>query len=300
MPRVRNSVLAMAVMACAMVSAPAFAQSGCRLVVESGPEFWTMQYDPFQQDAAVKEFDLAVSNQGEEGCSAVSRVELRAEEFGLVHEGAPQRIAYALVDERAGADVTPRAGRSARRFGARPMTLGPGERGLMRFSFQVAPSDTPAAGVYSQNAFIVLESPDGQQLTRKPVSLNIEVLSAAVMGLKGEFRRLGGVATLDLGELSEGARSLRTTLYVLSTAGYAVSVASENQGRLRQGATDWYVPYSLVLGDQDMDMARGGRLEVVSLRARFDDYPLTIRIGSLAGQKAGEYRDTITFTIAAL
>lgn len=300
MSHVRSSALAVAVMTTALVAGPAAAQSGCRLVIESGADFWAMSYDPFRQDAAVKDFDIAVLNQGDAACSAVTRVELRAEEFGLTHSVTTQRIAYALVDERAGADVTPRAGQSARRLSARPLTLAPGERGLMRFSFQVAPSETPAAGVYSQNAYIVLESQDGQVLARRPLSLNMEVPSAAVMGLKGEFRRTGGVATLDLGELSEGSRSLRTTLYVLSTAGYSVSVSSANRGKLRQGSAEWYIPYDLALGDRDMQLAQGGRLDVVSRRARLDDYPLTIRIGSVVGSRAGEYKDTLTFTIAAI
>ncbi|PZU57708.1 MAG: hypothetical protein DI552_07880, partial [Brevundimonas sp.] len=168
------------------------------------------------------------------------------------------------------------------------------------FSFTAAPSETLSAGLYSQNAFISLETPEGQTLAEKPVTLSIEVPSAAVMGLKGEFRRTGGTATIDLGELTQGVRPLRTTLYVLSTAGYSVSVSSENRGRLRQGASEWYVPYALALGDRDMDLGRGGRLDVVSRRARLDDYPLTISVGSVAGKRAGDYSDILTFTVAAL
>ncbi|WP_288759289.1 hypothetical protein [uncultured Brevundimonas sp.] len=306
MTRVRTAVLMTAAAAATLIgAAPALAQSlaqsqGCRLSVESGADNWAMRYDPFDQDVAVQEFDVAVVNQGDAPCTAVSRVELRGEQFGLTHEAGGQRMAYALVDERGGADVTPRAGQSARRIGVRPLKLAAGERGLMRFSFTAAPSETLSAGLYSQNAFISLETPEGQTLAEKPVTLSIEVPSAAVMGLKGEFRRTGGTATIDLGELTQGVRPLRTTLYVLSTAGYSVSVSSENRGRLRQGASEWYVPYALALGDRDMDLGRGGRLDVVSRRARLDDYPLTISVGSVAGKRAGDYSDILTFTVAAL
>ena len=300
MTRVRTAVL-MTAAATLIGAAPALAQSqGCRLSVESGADNWAMRYDPFDQDVAVQEFDVAVVNQGDGPCTAVSRVELRGEQFGLVNEAGAQRMAYALVDERGGADVTPRAGQSARRIGVRPLNLAAGERGLMRFSFTAAPSETVSAGLYSQNAFIGLETPEGQTLAEKPVTLSIEVPSAAVMGLKGEFRRTGGTATIDLGELTQGVRQLRTTLYVLSTAGYSVSVSSENRGRLRQGASEWYVPYGLVLGDRDMDLSRGGRVDVVSRRARLDDYPLTISVGSTTGKRAGDYSDILTFTVAAL
>ncbi|MBD3837461.1 hypothetical protein [Brevundimonas sp.] len=302
MTRVRTAVLMTAAAAATLIgAAPALAQSqGCRLSVESGADNWAMRYDPFDQDVAVQEFDVAVVNQGDAPCTAVSRVELRGEQFGLTHDAGGQRMAYALVDERGGADVTPRAGQSARRIGVRPLKLAAGERGLMRFSFTAAPSETLSAGLYSQNAFISLETPEGQTLAEKPVTLSIEVPSAAVMGLKGEFRRTGGTATIDLGELTQGVRQLRTTLYVLSTAGYSVSVSSENRGRLRQGASEWYVPYALALGDRDMDLGRGGRLDVVSRRARLDDYPLTISVGPTAGKRAGDYSDILTFTVAAL
>lgn len=302
MTRVRTAVLMTAAAAATLIgAAPALAQSqGCRLSVESGADNWAMRYDPFDQDVAVQEFDVAVVNQGDAPCTAVSRVELRGEQFGLTHDAGGQRMAYALVDERGGADVTPRAGQSARRIGVRPLKLAAGERGLMRFSFTAAPSETLSAGLYSQNAFISLETPEGQTLAEKPVTLSIEVPSAAVMGLKGEFRRAGGTATIDLGELTQGVRQLRTTLYVLSTAGYSVSVSSENRGRLRQGASEWYVPYALALGDRDMDLGRGGRLDVVSRRARLDDYPLTISVGPTAGKRAGDYSDILTFTVAAL
>lgn len=302
MTRVRTAVLMTAAAAATLIgAAPALAQSqGCRLSVESGADNWAMRYDPFDQDVAVQEFDVAVVNQGDAPCTAVSRVELRGEQFGLTHDAGGQRMAYALVDERGGADVTPRAGQSARRIGVRPLKLAAGERGLMRFSFTAAPSETLSAGLYSQNAFISLETPEGQTLAEKPVTLSIEVPSAAVMGLKGEFRRTGGTATIDLGELTQGVRQLRTTLYVLSTAGYSVSVSSENRGRLRQGASEWYVPYALALGDRDMDLGRGGRLDVISRRARLDDYPLTISVGPTAGKRAGDYSDILTFTVAAL
>lgn len=305
MSRSRTSALLLAAAAAAtatlMAAAPTqAAPGGCRLVIESGADQWMMRYEPFDQDVALQEFDVAVVNQGDTPCSAVSRVELRGEQFGLFNDAGAQRMPYALVDEAGGADVTPRSGQSARRIGVRPLNLAPGERGLIRFSFTAAPAETLSAGTYSQNAFINLETTDGQPLAEKPVVLSLQVPSAAVMGLKGEFRRNGGTPTIDLGELTTGVRQLRTTLYVLSTAGYSVSVASQNRGRLRQGASEWYVPYGLALGDRDMDLSRGGRVDVVSRRARLDDYPLTISVGATAGKRAGDYSDILTFTVAAL
>ncbi|MFK4057518.1 hypothetical protein [Brevundimonas sp. NPDC046655] len=299
----KSQALALAAVAMAFVAMPGMASAkagDCKLAIESAAEQWLLRYDPFDQDAADDTFDVAVVNRGAGACNISARVELRAEPFGLVSETGGQRLDYALVDERGGADVTPRAGQSARRVGARSLALAPGERGLLRFSFSAAPTSVPAAGRYAQRAYLNLES-DGQLLAEKPVTLGLEVPKAAVMGLKGELRRSrGGAATIDLGDLTEGRRNLRTSLYVMSTAGYSVSVRSENRGRLRQGSTDWYVPYGLSLGERTMDLARGARFEVVSQNARVDDYALTIDVGSIAGKRAGDYSDTLTFTVAAL
>jgi hypothetical protein len=35
-------------------------------------------------------------------------------------------------------------------------------------------------------------------------------------------------------------------------------------------------------------------------QARNDDYPLTVRIGDTSGKRAGDYSDTLTFTVAAI
>ena len=275
------------------------AQPGCLLVVETGPDQWVVNYDPFVDTSVERQFDLAVVNRGDRPCTGVVGMDLRGEPFGLRRAGASERLAYAVVDERASADITPRAGMNARRVGARPVSLTSGERAMLRFSLVVDPSTLPDAGLYTQAAFITLDHPNGTPLAEKPVTLAVRVPSVAMMGLKGEFRRSGGMATVNLGQLSEGARPLNTTLYVLSTAGYSVSVSSANDGRLRQAATDWYVPYTLTVGDTAIDLSAPKALNIQSARARSDDYPLAVSLGSVRGLRAGEYTDTVTFTIAA-
>ncbi len=276
------------------------AQPGCRLVVESGPDQWVLNYNPFSDTTASREFDLAIVNRGTGPCTAVVGVDLRGETFGLTQGGAGDRLTYALIDERGGTDLTPRAGESGRRVGSRPVNLTPGERALLRFSLTVSSSELLSAGLFSQAAFITLEHPNGTPLAEKPVTLGVRVASAAMMGLKGEFQRSGGVPTIDLGVLTQGARSLNTTLYVLSTSGYRVTVSSANNGQLRQGRSDWYLPYTLIVGDRSVDLSSARDREVVSSQARSDDYPLGINLLSVSGRRAGEYTDTITFTVAAL
>jgi hypothetical protein len=276
------------------------AQGRCELVIEGSPTEWVINHNPLTDTQATRQFDLSVVNRGEGPCTAVVSVDLRGEPFGLSHSGAPERLPYVLVEESGPTDLTPRAGESRRAVETRPVNLGPGERALLRFSLSINTGEALAAGLYSQTAYIQIDHPNGAPWTERPVTLGVRVASAALMGLKGEFTRVGGVATINLGQLSEGSRPLNTSLYVLSTSGYAVSVSSANGGRLRQGSSEWYIPYRLAVGDRPIDLSAPGRIEVVSTRPRFDDYPLAVSIGSVAGRRAGDYSDVVTFTIAAI
>lgn len=276
------------------------AQPRCGLVFETGPDQWIIQYDPLIETAATRQFDLAVVNRGDGPCTTGDvEVDLRGEPFGLALEGDPTRLPYILVNEDGPSDLTPRAGENQRRIESKPVNLKPGERKLLRFSLSISAAEMLSAGLYSQNVYVRINHPGGSALAERPVSLGVRVASAALMGLKGEFTRVGGVPTIDLGVLNDGDRSLNTSLYVLSTSGYAVSVSSANGGRLRQGDSGWYVPYALQVGDRAVDLSRPSRWDVVSTRSRFDDYPLSVSIGSVAGRRAGSYSDVVTFTIAA-
>lgn len=277
------------------------AQPRCGLVIESsGGDQWIINHDPLASSQAVRQFDLEVVNRGDGPCTGVASVDLRGEPFGLAKEGETTRLPYSLISEDGPVDLTPRTGQNQRRPESRPFNLRPGEREILRFTFSVNVADALAAGLYSQTVYLGITHPNGSPWAERPITLGLRVASTALIGLKGEFTRSGGVANINLGALVEGDRSLNTTLYVLSTSGYSVSVSSANAGRLRQGQTEWYIPYSLGVGDRRVDLTRPSQLDVVSVRPRFDDYPLSVTIGSTAGRRAGDYSDTVTFTVAAL
>ena len=87
---------------------------------------------------------------------------------------------------------------------------------------------------------------------------------------------------------------------MLSTGGYRVTVSSENNGRLKHKDAQWFVDYRLTLGRHSLDLSSPDGFEIVSNRARFDNYPVKIEIGETAGKRAGNYTDTVTFTVAAI
>ncbi len=279
---------------------PGSAQPRCDVVIESGGGQWVIEHDPLTSSQAMRQFDLAVVNRGSAPCTGVASVDLRGDPFGLAKEGETTRLPYSLVSEDGPVDLTPRTGQNQRRPESRPFNLRPGERVPMRFTVSANVADTLSAGLYSQTVFLGITHPNGSLWAERPITLGLRVASTALIGLKGEFTRSGGVANINLGPLSEGDRPLNTTLYVLSTSGYTVSVSSANGGRLRQGQTEWYIPYTLGVGDRKVNLSRPSQLDVVSVRSRFDDYPLSVTIGSTAGRRAGDYSDIVTFTVAAL
>lgn len=292
----RPSLAAVAA-AFALIAMPAQA---CDLNIEGAAQTWRIAYNPFAQDDALRQFDVALVNTGGSACIGAFSTRLDGELYGLTQSGRAERVAYAIVEDRSGSDITPRSGFSARQTAAPPVALAPGERMLVRFSVAAAPTTLLTAGLYSQTLDLAVETAEGLPLAQRAVTIALDVESAAVMGIKGEVQRSNRGAIIDLGALTEGRRNLAASVYVLSTESYSVSITSANEGNLRLGDTDWLIPYGIALGPHPVDLLQGDRVEVVSREARSDDYPLTISVGSVAGKRAGEYSDVLTLTVAAL
>lgn len=277
------------------------AEAECRLTLQPAQAEWSIPHDPFEEAMVERDFDVIAINQGDTPCSGRIAFDLKGEAYGLSLDGGGRdRVAYALVDERSSSDVTPRAGVTARRLNSRSVNVAPGERELLRFSFVARSDELLSAGDYSQTVFLSVDDMDGLPIAERSIVLNIAVPAVAVMGLKGEFQRSKGVATINLGELTQGPRDLNTSLYVLSTGGYSIAISSANSGRLRQASSEWSVDYGLSLGRTAVNLAQGDRIEKPSRFWQADDYPLTLTVGDVSARRAGDYTDTITFTVAAI
>ncbi len=297
---VRNSLMAAAAALGAMALAgQASAQAKCNLNIDPGTDQWIIRYNPLEDDSAVRDFDLALINSGQTPCNGRFNVSLRGEPFGLGAPGTSVRVPYAMRDEQSGADLTPRSGTSGTVTGSLIHVPKEG-RELARIRVAVQPPGNLAYGRYTQTAYIALQAPNGDVHAERPVTLVLEAAAATVIGLKGEFTRQNGIPTISLGDLSQGTRALNTSVYVHSTAGYRVSVTSQNLGKLRQAGTNWSIDYGLQLGARDVNLTAPYSFNVVSAQARRDDYPLTVRIGDTTGKRAGDYSDILTFTVAAI
>lgn len=284
----------------ALIPDQASAQAKCNLTIQPALDQWVIRYNPLEDEVAQRSFDVLLVNSGGTPCNGNILASLQGEAFGLTAPGGANRVRYTLVDvDYGGVDITPRSGESARRNGT-SISVKQGEQLPARITFAAFPEAGVAQGRYTQVANLFVEQANGTIHATRPVTLVLDLAAAAAIGLKGEFSRPNGTPVIDLGELTEGARPLNTALYVHSTGGYRVSVTSANRGRLRQGATAWYVDYNLKVGAQDINLQRTDTINVVSQTARRDDYPLTVRIGDVSGKRAGEYSDTLTFTVAAI
>lgn len=272
----------------------------CEVLIEPQLSQWTIRYNPLEDEVAVRSFDIRLENKGRKKCRGNLDVSLRNSPFGLSSQRGNERIRYVLQQiEPSGPNLTPSSGESPRRPGG-SIELGRRESRLVRVTFAASPAEDVSAGSYTQTVFVGFGEGRDRGHSGRPVVLALDVAAAAAIGLKGEFSRPNGTPVIDLGELTEGPRPLNTALYVHSTGGYRVSISSANRGRLRQGATAWYVDYKLKVGAQNINLERADDFNVVSQTARRDDYPLAVRIGDVSGKRAGEYSDTLTFTVAAI
>ncbi|MET4684906.1 hypothetical protein [Brevundimonas faecalis] len=277
----------------------AAAQAKCALTIDSTSDQWVIRYNPLEDDVAVREFDLTLRNSGGTPCNGRINTSLRGEAYGLTSPGSSVRVPYGMRDQQSGANITPTSGQSNINSG--PQLQVPRE-GQVVAKIQVAvnPPANLGYGRYTQTVYISLRAANGEVHAEEPIVLVLEAAPAAIIGLKGEFTRQGGTPTIDLGQLTQGVRTLNTSVYVHSTGGYRMSVTSQNQGRLRQTGTAWYIDYGLKLGTRPVNMTAPYSFDVVSSQARNDDYPLTISVGDTAGKRAGDYSDILTFTIAAI
>lgn len=291
-----------AVGAAAIISAllsPAVA-SACVISIEPAQDELILAHNPLESDVAQGIIEVAIVNRGEIECAGTIGASLLGERYGLRAAADARPIFYRLVDEKAGADITPQGGRYLARSGGYAIRLGPGERSLELVSFTAATDGMVSEGRYTQFLNLELTSREGVPLGARPVTVGVEIIPAAQIGLKGAVTRSRGSGSVDLGELEPGVKDLPVSLYVVTTGGYRVSISSENQGRLKHQSAQWFIDYRMQVGRYDLDLTREAAFEISSDRARMDDYPVRIEIGQTGAKRAGAYLDRVTFTVAPL
>lgn len=291
----------------AFAALPAQAQSGlaarpaaCQLRIDSSASNWIIQgYDPFGSTSPIATFDLTFSNDGRAACAFNPVFLLDQESFGLTSEGRTGRIGYTLLDQFNNTNVTPTSGRTIQGVTTRPVVVTPGGQQIVRYQLAVNEDAIRADGSFTQRVTVSAEARGtGQQLASRSLVLGINVLPSAVLGLSGAYRRSGGQALVDLGDLTEGVSQVPLQLRVSSTRAYRVDVESRNQGQLQLVGTDWSIPYQLVIGNQTMPLTGISTYQSGGNGPMTDSLPMQFVIGSVAGKRAGVYTDLLTVSVA--
>ena len=226
----------------------------CRILVSPAPPSWEISgFDPFGDTIPDATFSVNFLNQSDLECEFLPNFELTQPPFGL-SKGTGARITYAILDLNESQDVTPRAGRSQRRSGLRPLTLGPRETRSVLYRLVIDPSQIRSAGTFSQELTLEAQDPEFRSLGGAPISIGLNVLPSARIGLAGAYTINDGQAVVDLGQLRPGPAPVPLNLRVNSTGKYDITVSSANSGLLRLGTSEWTIPYDMVIGDQAINL----------------------------------------------
>ena len=297
------------ILAAFALPAPAWAQGNaggqtsgpdCRVRINAAPSAWMIQgYDPFSGALPEDVFGVTFTNDSEGECRFTPLFTVDQPPFGLSkHTGNP--IRYVLISLSDSQDVTPRLGHSVRRPNQREIVLAPNESKTLLYRLAADPNDVKDAGTFTQE--VILEAQDGDLTsvggTRLVLGLN--VLPSARIGLSGAYTMSDGHAVVDLGELREGPAPVPLQVRVNSTGRYSLDVSSANAGRLRLGMSDWFVPYSLSVGGQKVNLSGTDTLSgPTGGGLTRDSLPIHFVINDVDDRRAGTYSDVISISVTA-
>lgn len=284
----------------AHAQSPVASSPQCQLRVTTNPASWMINgIDPFSEQIAEGTFSAMFINEGTADCRFTPAFELRQPPFGL-SKGTGKPIGYALLNLSESQDVTPRAGRSQRNPSGREVLLRPAETRTILYKLVADLEDVRDSGTFTQD--LTLEALDGQfrSLGGASVVVGMTVLPSARIGLTGAYSMNDGQAVVDLGELRQGIAPVPLQLRVSSTGEYDISVSSVNSGKLRLGASDWSIPYSVAIGGNSINL-NGASVLAGPGGSGFkrDSLPIQFLIGDVSDKRAGTYSDVISISVTA-
>lgn len=274
--------------------------ASCRIRMNATPSSWIIEaHDPFGGAAPEGTFGVTFVNEDTETCSFAPMFALDQPPFGL-SRGTGSPIQYALLNLTDSQDATPRAGRSQRQLTQRDVVLAPQETRTILYKLLVDADGVKGAGMFTQDVTLEAQDSRFRTLGATRLVLGINVLPSARIGLAGAYTIDNGLAVVDLGELREGHAPVPLQLRVNSTGRYDISVSSANAGRLRLGSTGWYVPYSLALGGNSVNLAGPDTLTgPTGTGFQRNAMPIQFMIGDVSDRRAGLYSDVISIAVTA-
>lgn len=297
----------LSILAATTLATPVLAQmpvvptADCLVRVQASPSSWIIQgYDPFGGSSPEGTFGVTIVNEGGAECRFTPVFELRQPPFGLSNGGTGKPISYALLNLTDTQDVTPRAGVTNRLSPGREMVLKPNESRSLLYKLVANPEAVRNAGTFTQDVTLEAQDKSFRSLGGTPLVVGITVLPSARIGLAGAYTMNDGQAMVDLGELRGGIAPVPLQLKVSSTGEYDITVSSANSGRLRLGASQWVIPYTMAIGGNSINLSGARTVSgPASAGARRDSLPIQFVIGDIADKRAGKYSDVVSISVTA-
>lgn len=290
----------MAVPALAQTPAAAGQSTQCRVNVNPAPASWIIQgYDPFSGSIPEGTFGVTFVNDGGAECRFKPTFVLRQPPFGL-SKGSEKPVRYALLNLTDTRDVTPRAGRSQPRLSQSELVLQAGESRSLMYKLVAEPNDVRGSGTFTQDVTLEAQDSSFRSLGGTSLVFGINVLPSARVGLTGAYTMNDGQAVVNLGELREGVAPVPLQLRVSSTGDYDIVVSSANSGQLRLGSSQWFIPYSVAIAGNAVNLT-GARTVTGTTRSGLlrDSLPFQFVIGDVSNRRAGVYSDVVSVSITA-
>jgi hypothetical protein len=267
-----------------------------------------LTYNPFEAGASPAAISFTIKNTDSKSCDVA---------FAFFKPGAPQAsgpggsLTYQIF--ASGGPVTQNA--------VSPPTVLPGAASASYFTVGAKQTYTAKAivtvgewqvvppGTYADTLYLgIYQSAGGGQYTKAqipstPFGVLIGVNSQMTVALAGGGRK----TTLNFGDFVQGAtRSVQLQAY--ANQGFRLTVSSDNAGVMRptdaQAIAEgiWQVPYTVAINRMaPFSLSRPQLLSLwpAATQKSGITIPFDVQAGSIAGQRAGTYRDVITIAIDA-
>jgi hypothetical protein len=299
----KRSALAALVLACLPGASVA-----CQLSLAGPVTQQPLTYSPFDAASATAQVSFTLQNADSKPCDGA---------FAFFASGALEaKAAGGVLSYR----LTGSGGSIAQNAPNPPSTL-PAGGGAAYFTVGARQTYTATAmlsvgegqvvppGTYAGTLQLGVYQSASGQYSRAPVTsamlgVAIGVNSQMTVALAGGGRR----TTLNFGDLTEGAtRSVQLLAY--ANQGFRLIVSSDNAGVMKptdaaaQAEGVWRVPYTIAINKSapvSLAQQRTLALWPAATQKSGVAIPIDVQAGSIAGQRAGIYRDVITISIDAI
>jgi hypothetical protein len=276
--------------------------SACELSISNISAIPNVVYDPFEGVARSANYSVEFRNAGATNCSVGLAIASQPAGATRTFANGANELRYVL--EWPGGAVFVNSLTSP--LGAVAVPAGGTKSVTLRVRVPaglIAPAAT-YSGLLTFRAYRVAPGPSIAVGTDRTATAGATVEARAqvnIAGSSGNFGSPFALERMDFGALSAGS-SRNAIVQVRATSSVAITIASQNRGRLKHTVltSDAGVPYAMQLDGAAIDLGATSSTLSRSPPITLDgvNYPMNLQIGAVAGRPAGDYRDTLTVSVA--